>query len=87
MATAITIFQTEAASHMRGRVMSFAAMSVFGMLPLGSLLIGIISQKIGAPLTMLCQGILAILIAVLFSKLLYKEQSSKPLQEQIIIHQ
>ena len=87
MATAITIFQTEAASNMRGRVMSFAAMSVFGMLPLGSLLIGFISQKIGAPLTMLCQGILAILIAVLFSKLLYKKQAGKPLQEQLIIHQ
>ena len=72
---------------MRGRVMSFAAMSVFGMLPLGSLLIGFISQKIGAPITMLCQGILAILIAVLFSKLLYKKQAGKPLQEQLIIHQ
>jgi MFS family permease len=70
MAAAITIIQTEAASHMRGRVMSFTAMSVFGMLPLGSLLIGTVSQRIGAPLTMLCQGFIALLIAVVFYQLL-----------------
>jgi MFS family permease len=68
--TIITIAQTEAATNMRGRVMSFMAMSLFGMLPLGSLLIGNVSQKIGAPLTMLCQGISAFLIAALFYKLL-----------------
>ena len=55
---------------MRGRVMSYVAMGYFGMLPLGSLLIGAISQKITAPLTMLCQGIIALGIAALFSKLL-----------------
>jgi MFS family permease len=74
MAAAITIIQTEAASHMRGRAMSFAAMSIFGMLPLGCLMIGTISQKIGAPLTMLGQGILAILIAMVFGWLLNKRQ-------------
>lgn len=72
MATSITVIQMEAAPHMRGRVMSYVAMSYFGMLPLGSLLIGIISQKIGAPLTMLCQGVMALLIAALFYKLIPK---------------
>lgn len=72
MSTSITIIQMEAAPHMRGRVMSYVAMSYFGMLPLGSLLIGTVSQKIGAPLTMLCQGIVAILIAALFYKLIPK---------------
>ncbi|MDB5110302.1 MAG: major facilitator superfamily 1, partial [Mucilaginibacter sp.] len=38
MTACITTIQVEAASHMRGRVMSFVAMSYFGMLPLGSLL-------------------------------------------------
>jgi MFS family permease len=70
MAAAITIIQTEAASHMRGRVMSFVAMAIFGMMPLGSLLIGNISQIIGAPLTMLSQGIVALLIAVTFYPIL-----------------
>jgi MFS family permease len=85
MSACITIIQTEAAAHMRGRVMSYVAMAYFGMMPLGSLLIGTISQKIGAPLTMLCQGILAILIAVLFSKLLYKGQPEQPITETTII--
>lgn len=75
MAASITIIQTEAAPHMRGRVMSFVAMSVFGMLPVGSLIIGNISQLIGAPLTMLFQGIIAILIVVLFYRLLIKKSA------------
>ncbi|MDH6253625.1 MFS family permease [Chryseobacterium sp. H1D6B] len=79
MSASIAVIQTEAASHMRGRVMSYVAMAYFGMLPLGSLLIGIISQKIGAPATMFCQGILAVLIALLFIKLLY--QSKQPIAE------
>jgi hypothetical protein len=48
-------------------------MAYFGMLPLGSLLIGFISQKIGAPLTMLCQGILAVIITVVFGKIFYQQ--------------
>jgi len=72
MSISITIIQMEAATHMRGRVMSYVAVAYFGMLPLGSLLIGTLSQKIGAPLTMLCQGIMAICIAALFYRLLPK---------------
>ena len=70
MSTAITIVQMEAAPQMRGRVMSWMALTFFGMLPLGSLMIGAISQRIGAPLTMLGQGILAILIAAIFYPLI-----------------
>jgi len=77
MTVAITTIQLETASHMRGRVMSYMAMSFFGMLPLGSLLIGAISQKITAPLTMLCQGIMALIITTLFSKLLLKDNPAK----------
>ena len=43
--------------------MGFFAMAMFGMLPLGSLLIGAVSQQIGAPNALLCQGIMAIIIA------------------------
>ncbi|MBB6131743.1 MFS transporter [Mucilaginibacter lappiensis] len=74
MSTSITIIQMEAAVHMRGRVMSFVAMAYFGMIPLGSLLIGTISQKLGAPLTMLCQGIAALIIAVCFSVFLRSDR-------------
>ena len=70
MSTAITIVQMEAAPNMRGRVMSWMALAFFGMLPLGSLLIGTLSQKIGAPVTMLGQGVLAVVIAAIFFPLI-----------------
>lgn len=70
MSTTITIIQIEAETNMRGRVMSFVAMAFFGMLPVGSLLIGAVSQKIGAPLTMLCQGICTLIIVLVFTRLL-----------------
>jgi MFS family permease len=73
MSASITIMQLESAPNMRGRVMSFMAMSFFGMLPVGSLLIGTVSQKIGAPLTMLCQGVLALVIVAVFWKFMIKK--------------
>lgn len=54
--------------------MSYVAMAYFGMMPLGSLLVGALSQKIGAPLTMFGQGMLAVVVALLFSRLLYKNK-------------
>lgn len=62
---------------MRGRVMSYVAMAYFGMLPLGSLLIGALSQKIGAPNTILCEGVIALLIAAIFSGTLRKKEDLK----------
>ena len=73
----LTIVQVNTEAHMRGRVMSFLAMSVFGMLPLGSLIIGSISQHIGAPNTLLCQGLIAIIIAIVFSNFLRKDKLNK----------
>ena len=66
----ITIVQVDSDKEMRGRVMSYVAMAYFGMLPLGSLLIGAISQKFGAPATILYEGIIALIIAAVFSKFL-----------------
>lgn len=66
----ITIIQVEADKNMRGRVISYLAMAYFGMMPLGGLLIGAISQLIGAPNTILCQGIMAFLIIAVFFKFL-----------------
>lgn len=62
-----TLLQTQAAPDMRGRVISFFAMSFFGMQPLGSLLIGSVSQIIGTPATILSEGIVAVVIAAVFS--------------------
>lgn len=72
--TCITIVQVETETHMRGRVMSYVALGYFGMLPIGSLLIGFISQYIGTPDTILGEGIIAIGIAFLFSKFLRKDR-------------
>jgi len=70
----ITIVQVESDKTMRGRVMSYVAMAYFGMLPLGSLLTGVVSQHIGAPNAILAQGITALFIAALFYKFLRKKK-------------
>ncbi len=84
----ITIIQIEAAPAMRGRVISYVAMAVFGMLPLGSLIIGAISQQVGAPTTMLCQGVIAIIIAAVFYKFLkgdkFNEKKAESAEAEII---
>jgi len=78
-----TIVQIHAAPHMRGRVMSFFALAFFGMLPLGSLLVGAISQRIGAPNTLLCQGAIAIIICILFSNFLRGDKINKKKMEKV----
>lgn len=70
----ITIIQMETAIHMRGRVMSYVAMAYFGMLPLGSLLAGFVSQRITAPATMFIQGIISVITAFVFSRYLKTER-------------
>jgi MFS family permease len=63
-----TIIQTTATPAMRGRVISYFAMAYFGMLPLGSLLVGFVSQYIGAPMTILAEGIAALVVVAIFWK-------------------
>jgi cytochrome c biogenesis protein CcdA len=58
---------------MRGRAISYFAMAFFGMLPLGGLLIGTISEYIGAPNTILAEGIAAVVIALVFMPFLRKD--------------
>jgi MFS family permease len=61
-----TIIQTTVAPEMRGRVISYFAMSYFGMMPIGSLLVGAVSQYIGAPNTVLFEGIAALVVVAIF---------------------
>jgi MFS family permease len=65
-----TIIQTTVVPDMRGRVISYFAMAYFGMLPIGSLLVGSLSSYIGAPATILGEGIAALLIVGIFWKYL-----------------
>ena len=68
-----TIVQTNASAKMRGRVLSYLLMAVAGMQPLGGLLIGTVSQYIGAPNTIIVEGIAAVIIAVSFLLFLRKD--------------
>ncbi len=67
-----TLIQTTVDPAMRGRVISFYAMAFFGMQPLGGLLIGFISQKIGVKDTVMAQGIIALLIGLMHIRFLQK---------------
>jgi len=75
--TVCNIFvQSQSAPEMRGRAISILLMAIFGMMPLGSLLVGAVSQHIGAPATVLCQGIVGIVIALMFVKFLTGRKNS-----------
>jgi MFS family permease len=72
-----TIIQTTAEPEMRGRVISFYAMAFFGMQPIGGLIIGSVSKWIGAPDTMLAEGLIALIIGILHFQFLRKERLKK----------
>ncbi|MDP4212323.1 MAG: MFS transporter, partial [Bacteroidota bacterium] len=66
------IVQSEAAPEMRGRAIGVLLMAIFGMLPIGSLLVGAASEHIGAPATVLIQGIVGLVIVTVFARCLLK---------------
>ncbi|MEI9917674.1 MAG: MFS transporter [Bacteroidota bacterium] len=68
-----TIIQTTVAPTMRGRVISYYAMAFFGMQPIGGLVVGAIAHAFGAPVTILCQGIATLLIAIVFFPFLRRD--------------
>jgi MFS family permease len=67
MASSNTILQTIAEEDKRGRLMSLYAMSFAGMAPLGSLLAGTLSTRIGAPATLALGGFVCLVGAGLFA--------------------
>ena len=64
------IVQSDSAPAMRGRVIGILLMALFGMAPLGSVLVGFVSQHIGAPATVFAQGIIGVVVALVFVKFL-----------------
>jgi MFS family permease len=72
-----TLLQTTANPKMRGRVISWYAMAFFGMQPLGGLLVGWVSEQVGATNTVLGQGIIAVALAGLHWRYLRKEKQKK----------
>lgn len=71
------IIQSETEEYMRGRAISIMLMAMFGMVPIGSLMIGAVSEKIGAPNAMLCQGIIGVIIAICFFVSLRRKSKKK----------
>lgn len=69
-----TIIQLTVVPAMRGRVLSYYTMVFFGMQPIGGLLIGTMTQYLGAPDTVLIQGIITIFIALLFAPRLRRRE-------------
>lgn len=68
VAASNTVLQTIVEDDKRGRVMSFFSMSFLGVVPFGSLLGGALSERIGAPNTLIIDGIACILGCVFFAK-------------------
>jgi MFS family permease len=86
-----TLIQTTVAPNMRGRVISFYAMAFFGMQPIGGLMVGSIAHKMGAPFTILCQGMATLFIAIIFFPFLRRDilvrrmrMKLKQMEEQVV---
>jgi len=66
MASTNTVLQTIVDDDKRGRVMSFYSMAFMGMVPLGSLLAGILAHLVGAPLMVILGGTCCIAGSIAF---------------------
>jgi predicted MFS family arabinose efflux permease len=62
----VTLLQTTVAPAMRGRVISLYVLVYTAALPLGSLLVGAASERFGVQATVLAEGVLCLLIGVLY---------------------
>jgi MFS family permease len=67
MAASNTVVQTIVQDDKRGRVMSFYSMAFLGMAPFGSLLAGALASRLGAPRTVIINGIVCIAGAAWFA--------------------
>ena len=70
MASTNTVLQTIVRDEMRGRVMAFYTMAFMGMAPFGSLLAGLLADRIGTPWTIAAGGACCVLGAAVFARTL-----------------
>jgi MFS family permease len=79
-----TIIQTIVDEDKRGRVMSLLAMSLFGTVPLGSLMAGALATRIGADNTILIGGVICAVAAALFLRALPEvRRAVRPIYERM----
>ncbi len=72
MASSNTLIQVMVPDELRGRMMAVYSMMFMGMAPLGALLGGALSDRVGAPLTVAIGGLAAVMGAWWFSRQLPK---------------
>ncbi|MDQ2753006.1 MAG: MFS transporter [Bacteroidota bacterium] len=77
IAVSNTMVQTTVASAMRGRVISFFTTILFGLQPLGGLLVGFASEHIGVQNTVLCEGVIALVVGMFHFRFLHRKKSDK----------
>jgi MFS family permease len=68
MASSNTFLQTVVDDDKRGRVLSLYTMAYIGVAPIGSLLMGWIAEKIGAPSTLALGGAVTLVGAAIFGR-------------------
>jgi MFS family permease len=66
MASSNTLIQSMVPDELRGRVMAVYSMMFLGVAPFGSLLAGVISNHIGAPMTIAGGGAICIIASLIF---------------------
>ena len=66
MGSSNTLIQSMVPDRLRGRVMSLYSMVFMGMAPIGSLLAGAAADRVGAPWTVACGGLIALVAAGVF---------------------
>ncbi len=72
-----TILQLRAPHALRGRVIGIYVLVLTALLPIGSLFVGAVSHYFGAQITILVQGIMALIIALFYGRYLHKERLRK----------
>jgi MFS family permease len=82
LAATNTILQTLVSNDMRGRVMSIYTTAFMGVAPLGSLLMGSLANRIGAPSTLTISGSICIVLAAAFA---YKLPAIKLLAKPVYV--
>ncbi|MFA5298034.1 MAG: MFS transporter [Lutibacter sp.] len=80
-----TIVQINVPNQFRGRIIGIYFMVLSITLPIGSLMISVISHYIGVQTTVLLEGIIALIIALFYGRYLKKEKLKK--EEGILLHQ
>jgi MFS family permease len=67
MAATNTIIQTVVTDDLRGRVMAFYTMAFLGTAPIGSLIAGLVADRIGPAATILAGGLSVLVVALWFA--------------------